>query len=297
MNWILVAIIAYFLYAIVFLLDKYLLMGPIPSPKTYSFYIGALGGVILVLVPFIGFSLPDLSQLPIILSAGAAYILGLLWFYRALQLHEASRITPAIGGMIPVFSILLLFFISGEIPEIISIFALLLLVTGTVLITYRKSFDFNSLKISATAAVFWAIHFVLIKYIYLENDFWDSLVWIKSGGALISLTFLFSKEVREGLFGQRIKLSKKTAAVFFLTQGMGATANVLQNWAIALGPLVAAALVPAFQGIQYVFLFIIAVFVSFRFPQLLKEETSKKIIFQKAVSILLIAGGILLLSI
>jgi drug/metabolite transporter (DMT)-like permease len=297
MSWILVAVIAYFLYAIVFLLDKYLLAGPIPSPKTYSFYIGVLEGAVLVLIPFIGFSLPSLSQLPIILSAGAAYILGLLWFYRALQTYEASRITPVIGGMIPVLSMLLIFFISGETPEIISIFALLLLAAGTVLITYKKSFDFNSLKISAITALFWAIHFVLIKHIYLENDFWDSLVWIKAGGALISLTFLFSKEVREGLFSQRIKLSKKTAAVFFLTQGMGATANVLQNWAIALGPLVAAALVPAFQGIQYVFLFVIAVFVSFKFPQLLKEETSKKTILQKALSILLIAAGILLLSI
>jgi hypothetical protein len=165
------------------------------------------------------------------------------------------------------------------------------------LITYKKSFTAKSLGISAVSAFFWASHFILIKYVYLENSFWTSFIWLKIGGAIAALTLLFSKEVREGLFKQKVGIKKNTAFLFFGTQSLGATANILQNWAIALAPLAAVSLVPAFQGVQYIFLLLIAVLISFKFPQILKEEVSKNIILQKIVAILLIVGGIVMLSI
>jgi drug/metabolite transporter (DMT)-like permease len=297
MNWVFVIISAYFLLAIVFLLDKYILAGPIPSPKVYSFYICVLQAITVVLIPFVDFSVPSNSQFILILVAGAAYVLGLVWFYKGLIQYEASRVTSAVGGMIPVFTVLLMFLISKEIPEASSLFALFLLVIGTVLISYKKRFTAKSLGISAVSAFFWACQFVLMKYVYLENSFWTSFIWLKIGVAITALALLFSKEVREGLFRQKSGFKKNTAILFFGTQGLGAAANILQNWAVALVPLAAISLVPAFQGVQYVFLLIIAILISFKFPQLLKEEVSKNVIFQKVVAILLIIGGITLLSV
>jgi drug/metabolite transporter (DMT)-like permease len=166
-----------------------------------------------------------------------------------------------------------------------------------VLITYRKSFNVSVLKISVIAALLWATHFVLAKYVYLALPFWSALIWIRIAGAIVALTLLFSREVRESLFKQGLKIPKKTAFIFFLDQGTGAVSNILLNWAIALAPLVMISLINALQGVQYVFLFIIAVLISFKFPQILKEEISGGVIFKKLIAILLIAGGILLLSI
>ena len=69
-----------------------------------------------------------------------------------------------------------------------------------------------------------------------------------------------------------------------------------QNWAIFLAPLAFLAIINALQGVQYVFLLIFAVLLSLKFPQILKEEISREIIFQKVVAILLIGGGLVILA-
>jgi len=43
-------------------------------------------------------------------------------------------------------------------------------------------------------------------------------------------------------------------------------------------------------------LLIFASLISFKFPRILKEEISRKILFQKILAILLITGGLLLLA-
>ena len=65
MLWLIVAISAYLILAIVFLVDKYLLVGPIPNPKIYAFYIGTLGIAVLLLVPFIEFYILEPFQMGI----------------------------------------------------------------------------------------------------------------------------------------------------------------------------------------------------------------------------------------
>jgi len=55
--------------------------------------------------------------------------------------------------------------------------------------------------------------------------------------------------------------------------------------------------VNALQGLQYVFLLFFAVFLSFKFPNILKEEVSRDVLLQKIIAVLLIGGGLVLLSI
>jgi len=302
MTWLLVAILSYFLLAIVFLVDKYLLGGPIPSPKVYAFYVGMLGILILALAPFVGFFVPGPSQILLSLLAGALFIYALFWFYKALQLFEASRVVPAVGGILPLFTFGLIYLVSlgEEILSFSKMIASLLLISGSVLITLKKEklVTQKSLRISAIAAFFLALYFVSAKYVYLALPFWPGFIWIRMGGVLMALLFfLFAKEIRKEIFEQKVSLKKKTAGVFLSNQALGAGANILQNWAIALAPLAFVAVISALQGVQYVFLLIFAVLLSLKSPQILKEEISRKILFQKVIAILLIAGGLTLLVI
>ena len=50
--WLTLAILAYFSIALAAFLDKYILGGPLPSPKIYSFYTGLLSLSALLIVPF-----------------------------------------------------------------------------------------------------------------------------------------------------------------------------------------------------------------------------------------------------
>lgn len=300
MPWLIVAISAYFILAVVFLVDKYLLVGPIPNPKVYAFYVGMLGLFVLLLVPFVGFSLAGPFQIFLSLAAGAFFVCGLYWFYKGLQLFEPSRIVPAVGGILPIFTFFLIYLFSRGQETLSSwkLLALVLLIFGSVLITYEKSkaVSRKSFRISLIAAFFWAFYFVLAKYVYLAQPFWSGFILMRIGGALVALIFLFSREARNALFKQRVSFQKKTAAVFLSNQAAGAGASILQNWAIALAPLGCVAFINALQGIQYVFLFVFAVLLSLKFPQLLKEEISKRVISQKVVAILLIGAGLALLA-
>ena len=301
MNWLLVAISAYLILAIVFLVDKYLLVGPIPNPKVYTFYIGTLGILVLILAPFVGFYIPELSQIILSLLAGALFIYGIFWLNYALRLFEASRVIPMIGGILPIFSFLLIYIFSGgkESLAFSESLAFILLILGSVLITYEKSKKITrkSLRGSALAAFFLAFYFVLIKYVYISQPFWNGFIWIRIGGFLTGLCFLFfAKEVRKEIFKVKERFPKKTAGIFLSNQAAGAGANILQNWAIALAPLIYVPMINALLGVQYVFLLIFTVLLSLRFPKILKEEISRKILLQKIIAIFLIGAGLAILA-
>lgn len=306
MLWLIVAISAYLILAIVFLVDKYLLVGPIPNPKVYTFYIGTLGILVLILVPFVGFSVPGIGQIILSLLAGAFFIYGIFWLNSALRLFEASRVIPAIGGILPIFTFLLIYIFSRgeEVFKIWEFSAFILLILGSILITYEKAkkISLKSFKISVIAAFFLALSFVLAKYVYMVQPFWSGYIWIRIGGFLMAISFLFAQEVRNELSKVKINWAtggwrpKKTAAIFLSNQAAGASANILQNWAIALAPLVCVAIINALQGVQYVFLLMFAASLSLKFPKILKEEISREIIFQKIIAILLIGGGLALLA-
>ena len=298
MLWLAVAISAYFLFALVALGDKYLLAGP-PNPKSYSFYVGTLGILVLVLIPFVDFSIPEVSQVFLSLLAGVVFILALFGLYTALENFEVSRIVPAIGGLLPLFTFGLVYLFSGGEGILSSwkILAFILLLAGSVLIAFEKgkSITSKSLQISALAALLFAIAFILTKFVYLSQPFWSGFIWMRIGGFLAAICFIFTKEVKREIFERKFTFQKKTGTIFLFNQGIGAGAFILQNWAIALVPFGFLAFINALEGTKYLFLLIFTILLALKFPKILKEEISRKILFQKILAILLIGGGLVLL--
>ena len=301
MTWLLAALSTYLIMAVVFLVDKYLLTQKIPSPRLYAFFVGILGGLAVILIPFVDFGFPGFSQLILSLVAGALYIFALLWFYKSLQAFEASRVVPAITGILPLFTFFIIILVSrGEATlSFKTAVAFLVLIFGSVLITKEreKEISLQVFKAAAITAFLLALSFVLIKYVYLAQSFWQGFIWMRVGGFLMALLFfVLFREIRDNLFIAKKGFSKKTGVIFVVNQGFGAAAGILQNWAIALAPLAFIAIINALQGTQYVFLLIFALILSLKFPQIIKEEISKEVILQKVIAILLIGGGLALLA-
>ena len=137
--WLTAAILAYFIFAIVFLVDKWLLAGPIPNHRIYSFYVGILGVAVLLLIPFANFRVLEPSYLFLAFASGASFVLGILWFFKGLKLYEPSRIVPAVGGISPIFTFLLVYIFSGgkELFNLSETTSFLLIIFGSVLITHE----------------------------------------------------------------------------------------------------------------------------------------------------------------
>jgi len=298
MPWILTAILSYFFFAVVSLGDKYILSGK-PNPKIYVFYAGVLGALALALIPFVGFFVPDLSVVLLCLLVGAIYIFSLLGIFEGLEKYEASKIIPAIGGFSPFFVLILGYFFSGgkEIFSIFDFLAFLPLIAGSVLISLEsgKRISFKGLGISAISAFLLALLFVLTKYVYLDVPFWTGFIWIRIGAFLTALFFLFTKEVKLEIFHRKFSFSGKTGAIFIMIQIAGAFASVLQNLAINWAGMAYLPIVIALQGVQYVFLFVLAILISSRFPKIFGEKFSKKSVLQKIVAIFLICCGLVFL--
>ena len=304
MLWLIIAVLAYLLFAFVSLGDKYLLKGA-PEPKTYTFYVGVFSSFALILIPFVGFSVPGFVEILFCLLAGILLMIGVFATYEGLERFEASRIIPAMGGFVPVFTLAFTYLFSrGQaVLGIKEIIAFVLLVLGSILISYSpaKKLPFNSLKISAIAALFFSLGFVLSKYVYLMLDFWTGFIWIRIGAFLTALSFIVFKKSRREIFSAVPIFNKKTKVFFVFNQVIGSGAFILQNWAVALAGIVYLPIINALQGIQYVFLFIIVIFLSLGLPSWsrktgLKEKISKKIVFQKITAILFIGAGLIILA-
>ncbi len=307
--WLIAAIFSYLILAVVFLVDKHLLTGKIQNPKVYAFYVGTLGILVLLFIPFTNFSVPTLPQIFISFLAGAFWIIGLIWFYKALKLFEASRVVPAIGGLTPLFSLAFIYIFSKGKETLggPDFLAFLFLILGTVLITYENSkISLKSLSISGAAAFLFSLSFVLTKYVYLSQSLLNGYIWIRIGGFLTALCLLFlSKDIKEEIFRKKINYFSfisgfslsKTAIVFILNQGAGMVASILQNIAFFLAPLIYVALINALQGVQYAFLLVFTLIISLKFPNIMREKISRKIILQKLLAVVFIGVGLIFLAV
>ncbi len=310
MFWLILAILSYLISAVVFLVDKYLLSKPIPDPKIYCFYVGFLGGIAFLLSFFVYFYVPDWQSLVLAFFTGIVFLAGLFWLYKSLYNFEASRVVPAIGGLIPLFVWGLMYLFSQGTATLNGreFLAFFLLIAGSVLLTYEKTkISLKNLFFSFLAAFFFGFYFVLLKYVYLRQPFWNGFIWTRVGAAFFSLFFLVFPKVRQEVRRllqwknkekkEKINKKIKTLIIFIANQAFGSGSAILQNFAVFLAPTAYVSLVAALQGTQYLFLFVLALIFSFYFPRFIKEEISKKNIIQKGAAISLIILGLIILVI
>jgi len=299
MNWLLIAIIAHFIFALVFVVDKYLFSHTALKPAAYAFYIGLLGGLSILLFPF-GFGLIPAGQIAISFTAGICFVLAVFFFYKSVQLGEVSRITPVIGGLIPLFTLVLTYLFLDERLAHSQLIAFCLLVLGGLVMAWPrkksrlvsgmvKSPLIKRLPLALMAALFFALSYVLTKSIYTDYAFINGFIWIRLGGVLGSLILFILPASRKIILGTSQKIRLKTGGLVVINKALSGTAFILLNYAIFLGSVT---LVNSLQGIQYVFLLILALFLSKKFPQIIKEQISQGAVLQKVIAIIFIGLGL-----
>lgn len=301
MTWLIVAIIAYFLYAVSSLIDKYILSESVPKPVVYSFYVGVLGIFALVFAPF-GLIWPGFTHFFISLFVGGLYLFALLAFFSSLKKGEASRIMPIVGGFAPIFVFLLSYFFLEERFGQAKIIAFLLLVSGGVLISFERNRKLGpeklrfSLKgfISAIFAAFlFAIFYTSLKFVYLNQPFLSGFIWTRIGSFFAAFLLLIPFKNRRAIFDNAAVLKIKTGALIVFNKAIAGFASILLNLAVFLGSVT---LINALSGIQYVFVLALVILISKTFPRALEEKTNAAIILQKIFSVSLIGTGLIILG-
>ncbi len=300
MFWLLLTLLAYFLNAIAMVIDKTLLKRDIKNPFVYTFYIAALGAVLMVLAVPIAYFLsleliwPGWSQFWISMLAGGTFSIGLFLLFIALRKSDATRLTPIVGGLTPVFVLILAYFFLNESLLTKQIIAFILIIAGTFLVSLevtKGDVRFRKILLLALpAALFFGLSYVLTKDVYNHQPFVSGFVWTRLGAFLVVLLPMILPANRHDLLHPGgHKGIQKAKGRFLFGQACGGSSAVLIQYAISIASVT---LVQALQGTQYVFVFLMVLITTFYFPKFLKEKISPSIIVQKTVAILLIVLGI-----
>ena len=299
MSWLFIVIIAHFLNAGAFLVDKFLLVKAVPKAAVYAFWIGVLGIFAVVLLPF-GYVRPTLGEFLFAATAGVLFQVALLFFFSALRWLETSRVVPVVGGGQPLIILAFSALFLGErlmTPELIA-FALLVLGTALISIDTHDATPAESIKqrrgwlYAVLATLFFSASFTMTKAVFDMQPFISGFVWIRLGAFLFVFLFLFYTPWRHAILAKEERPRGKYRALFFGGQFSGALGAILMNYAISLASVT---IVTAMQGIQYAFLFVLAIVLGRRFTQL-RERLNAAIILRKSSAIILIGIGLVLLA-
>lgn len=298
--WLLLALAAYFLFAAVTIIDKYLLARPIPDARVYTFYMGVLGVFVLPLALF-GIETENITLILLGILGGILHTVALFLFFSALRVGEVSRIGIAVGGLVPIFTLAFMYIWTKELPSPLQLAAFFILMAGSFVIIFERFIKLvHNLKRFAfvlIASVLFGSYFALAKFLFEEQSFISAIVWIRVGAVVLSLSLLLSSDVRKIIFAHKKFPYKKAGIVFLAKNAAGGLASFLQHAAIALARGPEISLVSALQGVQFALVFFGAVFLTKRFPGILKEKIHKEALFIKFLGTGFIVAGIVILAI
>jgi transporter family protein len=300
MTWISFAILGYFCNALSQLLDKVILTEKhIPKPAVYAFYVSLFSLFSLFFAPF-GFSIIPTYYLVVFLLSGVAFIVGLLFFYMAVKVGNVARIAPLVGLVTSLTVILgsaIFPTTFGDIHFSRSVFlALGLLIVGGVLIAYDLPFRRGDrFPLSAIlSGVLLGGSLLLLKYGYQEIDFINGLVWSRLGIVITGLSFLLIPLYRRQILVHHHPTKMKTRQnlmtlfLFVTNKSCAGIATFLILYATNLGSV---AFVQALNGLQYVFLLLLAIPLSLRLPHIFGEHLGFWDWAQKGLALILIGLG------
>jgi drug/metabolite transporter (DMT)-like permease len=273
--WILLAIAAQFLNAIVSLVDKYIVSSKhiLPQPFVYAFYICILsGGAIVVYalgavpVPIEGISFPSLRNVHfptleiMALSILAAYTFfyALVSMFKALQQSDASDVVPVVGAVTAIcsFGLAYLFLDATLSPNFL--LGVMLLVFGTLLVSHFR-FSWRGALSSLYAGIFFALYYVVIKGLFIVTSFDNGFFWSRAGLVVFALSLLLVPRYGTKIWSHTKSTGKRASRLILMNKVIAGFASILILKATELGDV---SVVQALGGLQYIFIFILAVVVA-----------------------------------
>ncbi|MEK7647850.1 MAG: GRP family sugar transporter [Patescibacteria group bacterium] len=293
------ALIGHTLYAAVHVADRLVVTSAMPNEYVYAFWVGFIPvPAAIVLLPFLA---PVSATIVLIsLASGAAFTIGNVFHFRAMRHMEVTRVAPFIGAMVPIFTYLLAWYYFGEALPGSANIGFGLLVFGSVIIGFSYPATKRTQHVAMTiadmciSALFYAGCFVLAKYAYDNAPFIQSFTWGLVGSGIPAIAMLFSHGFRKALKEDSQRKRTKFEWLLLSNKVFSAMAFILLHLATAL---TSATLVQSIQGLQYMLVLVIALYMGRNYPSILNENLRGKHMFLAVIAIACILAGLGLLGI
>ncbi len=308
MSWLLLATIGQFINAIVAFLDKYIVSDEkaLPKPFVYAFYSCLLTGFWIVIY-FLGY-IPTLANLgfptlehvtkPTIQVVGMSFLAAYTFFMALVSMYEALRKAEAVNVMpvIGTISALATFGMSYLFLDITLtnnfMWGIIVLSLGTLLVAQsipKRDIILNLVH----SGVFFALHFITMKGLFLETNFDDGLFWSRVGFVLFALSLLLVPHYFDKINDQTKTTSVRTGFLVILAKILAGVAAFLLLKATHLGDV---SVVQALDGLKFVFILLITILFSAFLPSTIaKHEARPREVLQKVLYVAIIAVGYFIL--
>lgn len=294
MSWFWLILIVTNLFSVSDLIDKFLCEKKFKNIYAFALTNTLLGSIFIFGLCFL-VDCSGASGWPLLigLATGPVYFFMWIFLWKALATSEASR-AIAVYSVMPVFNAFLASIFLNEIISGSKWLAIFLIALGAILCTWEKKANgrLNAAYLLVVLSAFLAaMASVMSKFATLQIDALAVYPISFFGSLPFYLPLLLKKEVMEEVkTGLR---NKKILATLLVRNLITFVAVCLFYLAIAKGPI---SLVMAINGTGPLFVFIYATLASLFLPQYIKEELKSEVLFQKAVAIILIVSGVILIN-
>lgn len=304
MAWILLATAGQFINAFVAILDKYIVSDEkvLPKPFVYAFYSCLItGGWILVfvlgLIPGMAqLGIPQFSniQTPTIQVVGMSFLSGYTFFmalvsmYTALKRADTSDVMPVIGAVSALSSFGMSYLFLDTTLTTNFIWGVVLLSIGTFLVSEMRLRGMT-VMLAIHSGVFFALHYITLKGLFLETSFDDGFFWSRVGFVLFAASLLMVPVYWEKVREQTQQVSAKGGALVLAAKILAGIAAFMLLKATDWGSV---AVVQALDGLKFVFIILLTFILSSYLPAAAQErDLSSKTIVRKTAYVIIICIG------
>jgi uncharacterized membrane protein len=300
MTWLFFAFSGPVLWAVSVHLDKYLVERyfkhtSVAALLLFTAFIG------LALLPFIWWFQPETMKLPLPTTclagfSGVLYMAAAFFYLQALQSEEASVVAPFFQAA-PLFAYVLAYAVLGEKLSSQQIFGGLLIVCGAALVSVRtaapRTFKTRLVALMLACAFSAAVSSVIFKIAAVTADFWPATFWMYVGEAIFGLVVLAIGPYRK----QTLTLLRSNPGTLLAINAANELINLAGSlgarYALLLAPL---SLVQAVSSTTTLFVFLIGIALTLRYPTLGREDLSGGNVVRKGASAILIAIGVAIID-
>jgi drug/metabolite transporter (DMT)-like permease len=296
--WLVAALLVSVVSTIGTIVDSHLLSKKMPSLSSYLIPMSITqliaACVMLAVFPFHN----NGSFMHILVGFGSAILnaCSILIVLNALRKSEVSRVIPIIS-VSPIFIALLSIPLLGEKLGYWQWLAILMTVIGAILISLQRSHGdrktrlHKSLFILLLAALISAICSIGYKYALETMSVWN----MYSLTGICIAVIILSYSVRKENLLELKNLPQRTPKIGLVVGNMciGIAGTILLFVAVRNGPV---ALVNAILNVRPAFVFLLSLGLSRFFPDFIMERLNSSTVLLKAVAVLLMTGGVIIIS-
>ncbi|UCG95832.1 MAG: DMT family transporter [archaeon] len=293
MLWAILSIFGAFIFAVVNVIDKYILIKWVREPIIPVMILSTVGLTASALIYLIrGFSYLSYFNIFLGLFCGFFYILSNILFFRALKIEEVSRVIP-LFYLTPLFTLILASVFLGEVFTWLKYLGIFMIVSGSILISTRRTTKIKLNKafwLMILAGIFLSFNAIISKYLLGISDYWTVFGYTRIGAFILSIPLLYF--YLPNLISMVKEYGKKTIGVITANETANVFAMLLITIATAIGFV---SLVSTLMSTEPFFVLLFVVIISRFYPKILKEEVSRKIIIMKLTAIVCMFIGIILI--